>query len=436
MAIQLLPLLLLAGGAVAITSGKRSNKSRGISASPKRSEDCSGIKLFHDRASKGKGTIYDQAQKLVYSFIKPIAERPKVIPPKGMGLLRNDEADQVIYAVARAAYQASNCKEPPLPGKGTIEQRALFELLHYIAVSKLAIHYMGASWLPVDYIYRGMPTLTKNETEDLLGKLSKAAPFLATESQNFELFNKQWLTKLEQRILRARADFYSYNKGGSLRSANLQVPSITERDRKATPPRAEDFNFHEAQWMIFKETGKFAHPSTYDLVRQVGDIGNWAWWRIAYPNQPYISIYCNDGLPCYVRANSKSGEGAILLAKMLNEESVRINGEPAYGGDLEALAAAGILMATSEAWPMEPEKIASSWASASVQPGGISEELMLILDIDNVPPLEAILRSSSMSEQRSFATSDLFNREPILARLWSITVDRLISELDEEMSFG
>lgn len=433
MAIQLLPLLLFGGAAAVVISGKKKpKKSSGrLATSPKRSGDCIGIEFFHARAADSKATVYDQAQKLVLSFIKPGDSRPKVSPPAGMGL-SNDEADQVIYAIARSAYQAANCKEPPLPGKGTIEQRALFALLHYIAWSEVAIEYMGARWLPNDYIYRGMPTLTEKETRSLLSRLSKPAAFLATEPQNFELFNKKWLTQLEQRMLRARADFYTYNKGGSLRSASLQIPSITERDRDATPPRAEDFNFHEAQWMIFKETGKFAHPSTYDLVLQVGEIGNWSWFRIAYPNQPYISIYCpSDFLPCYVRANSKSGDGAILLASMLKEANVGLS------GDLELLAAAGIIMATSEGWPMDPGNIVGSWMGGMDKEliSGTDGDLMSMWDIDHIPPLEAILKSPPMSEQRSYATSDLFNREPILARLWSITVDKLI-ELEGEISFG
>lgn len=423
MALPLLPLLLLAAGGAVVVSATSKKKSRGRIASSPARDNCKGIEILWKRASRDGLTILDQSQKAVLRLSESGKVRP-MSPPRGMGL-GSEESDKEIYAVARAAYRELGCGEPPLPGQGTVQQRALFALMHYHAWSLIAIQYMGGAWLPRDYMYRGLPTLTAQETRGLVNRLSKPAAFLKTEAQNYELFNKQWLTPLEQRMLRARADFYSYNRGGPLRSKSLQVPPITQLDTEGTPIPAEDLGFHEAQWMVFKETGRFAHPSTYDLIERVGVIGNWAWWWSANPNQPFVEILCEPGLPCFVRANSLSGDAVIKLVTLLHSYSLDTNGTLAYGDDVEAQAAAGILMATSEGSIQEPGNLALDWLTGTNQDKW---------DIAIVPPLAAILNSSSMSEERSNATSELFIQEPILARLWSITVDEILEREGEIMA--
>lgn len=428
MAFPLLPLLLF-GSAAVVLSGKKKPKKSKQSKAPTYKYDpkCGGIDILNARATD-KNTVARQ----VLQAVKTAQESgySKINPPASFGLKseigKDTEDKKALFGLAVKAYRSFGCGDPPPPGNGTIQQRALFSSIYGISLMYAQSDDVWGSWLPDDYVFRGLPQISEPELMKMLLNMSAPASFLSTEVQDFNLFRGPWLTKLEHRLLLALCDFHRYNKGGSIQSKSMQIPALVGTK---TPPDDDPTHFlWIPQWMIYKETGKVAPPEMYELLISLGMRAETFWEWSTKSKHDYVEIACDPGeIPCSVRADHGSLNAVLQIAKSI--QNVTSYPRLDYTGDLEAQAAAALLIATDRHRGAGPDRIVGDFLLADP-----SDEFVPNREITPVPSLYAIIKTAPMSEQRSFATSALFINEPILARLWSITVDKLI-ELEGEVAF-
>lgn len=439
MALPLLPILLLGLGGAAVAASTR--KRRRLTPMMGSFLGCEGLIDLHRRAAKdpGENNIDAQIVRMVQedgaAFLGDKSFK-LIDPPFEFGFSNErpyTEYNRWAYSIASKIYNKIKCNErPPLPGQGTFEDRLLFWAIYREASELYSEKALGSMDVPelltIDgYVVDGMPFVTNEAADQLILKLSTPLPQVIqdNDSSEFDAFDARATTQLERSLLTAWGKIAGYNAGFS-----QSVPEQFIQRELGSLTQSLDAASGAVHMMFWSRTGKVAPPRAVNLLSPLAMIlvyrRGWA-----SPIDPinvtpqitHISPDVKHEPPIYfVRTNDRQAQTAIMdIVNALAERG-------AYGDDLEAIAAASLMLSTDPKSGMP--------GAADVLVNGLIETGYSTSDEwSYVPELADIINSSPMTPERQQAISILELSQPVLWRLWSEVTDMII-EREGEIPFN